>query len=178
MNLFGNLEGLQAVARRSLDNSEHRVSRCSGQSGLVTFQHLAHGLSGYPAYVNPVGPHVFQDIRRVKTLPVGTEHRTSVPYCQFTAAALEPHFSGGWLRFRCLRFLHDNSLFRNSGSFQDRLFPERADCRGNFSCTVGVRLFRRFVSGVVGVHMPGIPHKLSISLLYFPEPGKKILYRF
>lgn len=97
---------------------------------------------------------------------------------EFTAAALEPHFSGGWLRFRCLRFLHDNSLFRNSGSFQDRLFPERADCRGNFSCTVGVRLFRRFVSGVVGVHMPGIPHKLSISLLYFPEPGKKILYRF
>ena len=54
MNLFGDLESLQAVARRSLDNSEHRVSRCSGQSGLVAFQHLAHGLSGYPAYVNPV----------------------------------------------------------------------------------------------------------------------------
>src|SRR5699024_2688449 len=98
MNLFGDLEGLQAVARRSLDNSEHRVSRCSGQSGLVAFQHLAHGLSGYPAYVNPVGAHAFQDIRRVKTLPVGAEHRTSVPYGQFTAAALEPHFSGGRLR--------------------------------------------------------------------------------
>ena len=78
MNLFGDLEGLQAVARRSLDNSEHRVSRCSGQSGLVAFQHLAHGLSGYPAYVNPVGAHAFQDIRRVKLSPL--VRSTALPF--------------------------------------------------------------------------------------------------
>ena len=63
--------------------------------------------------------------------------------------------------------------FPEQRKFPGPPFPERADCRGNFSCTVGFRLSRRFVSGVVGVHMPGIPHKLSISLLYFPEPGKR-----